>query len=99
MLRLWSRTQLLAVVAVLGSITLAGCDVLAPGTGGSAGTGGSNATGTAGTSAAGTAGNGSGGTGGSSATGTGGSTTSCVIGPTTGAPGFGAPTQGGMGQS
>ena len=49
-------------------------------------------TGTAGTNGA--------GTGGSSTGGTGGSVAACgAIGPTTGAPGFGTPTQGGMGSS
>ena len=77
----------------------------AGGTGGnnSGGRGGSNAGGTGGNSG-GTGGSSSGGTGGSGtggsgAAGTGGGTASCGVGPTTGAPGFGAPTQGGAGTS
>lgn len=67
------------------------------------GTGGSSAAGSAGTtgsSTGGTGGTGVAGTGGTSAAGTGGTGTgSCAVGPTTGAPGFGAPTQGGSGSS
>ena len=51
-------------------------------------------------SSGGTGGTNSSGSGGTNSTGTGGSTASCgAIGPTTGAPGFGAPTQGGTGTS
>jgi hypothetical protein len=73
----------------------------AGGTGGSsaAGTSGSNRGGTGGTSAAGAGGTSAAGTSGSSRGGTGGSTASCGVGPTAGAPGFGAPTQAMMGTS
>ncbi len=81
-----TRTRILAVV---GALVLGACDVLAPGT--DSGKGGTGSTGAAGTSATGTGGTGS--------TGTGGSLTGCVLGPTTGAPGFGAPTQGSTGTS
>ena len=87
-----SRTRILAVA---GALLFAACDVLAPGTGGDdPGTGGSSSTGTAGTGSSGTAG-----TGGSSSTGTGGSGVCGPVGAVTGAPGFGAPSQGGTGTS
>jgi hypothetical protein len=79
---------------------LGGCDVLAPSGGGeNAGMGGSSSSGTAGTGSTGRGGSSSTGTGGSGASGTGGSMTGCVIGPATGAPGFGSPSQGGSGTS
>src|SRR5262252_5191390 len=78
------RTRILAVASLL---LLGGCDVLAP-------KGGGNTPGTAGSNPAGT-----GGTGGTG-TGTGGSTATCgPVGQTTGAPGFGTPSMGGMGES
>jgi hypothetical protein len=73
------------ILTVSAALLLGACDVLAPGTSGS---GGSSSSGTAGT-----------GSGGTSPAGTGGTTGSCVIGPTTGAPGFGSPSLGGMGTS
>src|SRR5262245_15144235 len=82
-----ARTQILAVA---GALVLGGCDVLAPGTSGDGGKGGSSSSGRGGTSSSGTAGT----------TGAGGSPGTCgAVGPTTGAPGFGAPTQGGTGTS
>ena len=72
------------------------------GTGGSVvtGTGGSVVTGTGGSVVTGTGGSVVTGTGGSVVTGTAGSgTSSCGVGPTTGAPGFGTPTQTGTGNS
>jgi hypothetical protein len=72
----------------------------AGGTGGnSAGGRGGTAAGTGGSSAGGTGGSSAAGTGGSNPAGTGGGTASCGVGPTTGAPGFGAPTQVGAGTS
>ena len=88
----------LRILAVAGALVLGAC-------GGSnsaadGGAGGSSAAGTGGSSAAGTGGSSAAGTGGSSAAGTGGGTASCgAIGPATGAPGFGAPTQGVTGTS
>jgi hypothetical protein len=81
------RTRIVAVACAL-VLGACGSSTVTP-----AGAGGNNAGGTGGSSAA--------GTGGTSAAGTGGtSSASCgVVGPTTGAPGFGAPTQGGMGTS
>jgi hypothetical protein len=90
-----ARTRILCVAGVL---LVGACDVLAPGSGGFAGTG-SNPAGTGGTGSPGTAGNTSTGTAGNTSTGTGGSTGSCVIGPATGAPGFGTPAMTGTGQS
>jgi len=85
-----TRTQ---VLIVAGSLVLGACGS-SPETPG--GTGGTSPAGTGGTSAGGTGG----GTGGTSPAGTGGSTASCgPVGPTAGAPGFGAPTQAGTGTS
>ena len=92
------RTHVLAVPSVLGALLAGACWSTpdAPG-----GTGGSNSRWNrrhqrrgrpAAASAA--------GTGGTNAVGTGGSTASCgAVGPTTGAPGFGAPAQAGTGTS
>jgi hypothetical protein len=77
------------VLPFAGVLVFGACDVLAPGSGDDPGTGGSSSTGRGGSTT---------GTGGSS-TGTGGSTGSCVIGPQTGAPGFGTPAQGTSGTS
>jgi hypothetical protein len=89
------------ILAVASAVVLAACGSNggAPGgTGGdgAGGTGGSDSAGTGGTSAGGTGGGSSGGTGSGA---TGGSTASCGVGPTTGAPGFGAPAQVGAGSS
>ena len=85
-----ARTVILTASAALA---LAGCDVFAP-------KGGGDTPGTAGSNPAGTGGSSGGGTGGSSSAGTGGSTTGCgPVGTTTGAPGFGSPSQGSMGTS
>jgi hypothetical protein len=73
------------IVALAGALALAACASSPETPGGTAGSG----AGTAGTT----------GTAGTSATGMGGSMTGCVLGPQTGAPGFGAPTQGGSGTS
>jgi hypothetical protein len=83
-------------VAASCAVLLGACgsDGVAP-----TGTGGSGAGGTGATGTAGTGGSSSGGTGGTSSTGTGGGMVGCRITPPTGAPGFGAPTQGGMGTS
>ena len=76
-------------LAAAGVLSIASCDILAPGTGGSGGTSSSGAAGTSST-----------GSGGTSATGTGGGTGTCgPVGTTTGAPGFGAPAQATMGTS
>jgi hypothetical protein len=75
------------ILAVAGTLALGACDVLAPGT---------DMTGTAGTGSSGTAG--TTGTAGTGSTGTGG-TVCGPVGTTTGAPGFGSPTQGGSGTS
>jgi len=103
------------MLAVAGALALVGCGSSPASHGGSGGSGGSSSSGTGGSSSSGTGGSGSGGTGGASSggagggdpggtggadpTGTGGGTESCGVGPTTGAPGFGAPTQGGTGTS
>jgi len=64
------------------------------------GTGGdNNSAGTGGNSSAGAGGSDSLGTGGRDSSGTGGGTASCGVGPTMDAPGFGTPTQSGMGMS
>jgi len=90
------------IVATAGALVLGACGsspVTPTGAGGrdAGGTGGSNVGGASGTGAGGTS---AAGTGGTSATGTGGNTSTCgVVGPTTGAPGFGTPTQGGTGAS
>jgi len=92
-----TRTQVLTVVAVLVALALGACgsSPSAP-----TGAGGTNATGAGGTSATGSAGTSATGAGGTNPTGTGGSTASCgAVGPTTGAPGFGAPAQAGEGAS
>ena len=91
-------TRILAVLAAIaGSLVLAACDVLAPGTGNKGGSGGASSGGTAGT---GSGGSSSTGTGGTNPAGTGGSIGSCgPVGATTGAPGFGAPAQTGAGTS
>jgi hypothetical protein len=85
----FARTQILAVAAAL---VVGACGSSPEVPGGTAGTGGTSPAGTGGTSPA--------GTGGTSPAGTGGSTASCgPVGPVTGAPGFGTPTQGGTGTS
>jgi len=65
----------------------------------SVGAGGSNAGATGGSPSGGVGGSTSSGAGGNSSTGAGGSSANCGVGTTTGAPGFGAPAQGGMGTS
>jgi len=85
------------IVTLAGALVVGACGSTA---GTPSETGGAGSGGTGGASSGGTGGASSGGTGGTSSTGTGGSTASCgAIGPTTGAPGFGAPTQGGAGTS
>jgi Glycosyl hydrolase family 12 len=96
-----------AQIAVLtGVIAFGGCGSSSPstasGSGGnpSTGTGGTSSTSTGGTTATATGGTTATSTGGTSATGTGGTSSgSCAVGATTGAPGFGSPSQGGQGQS
>jgi hypothetical protein len=80
-----TRTQVLALAAAV-MFGACGSSPASPGGGG-------------GTGAMGTGGTNAGGGGGTDVTGTGGSTASCALGPTSGAPGFGAPTQGGAGTS
>jgi hypothetical protein len=90
-----TRTHILVVSAVFA---LGACSSSSPST--ASGTGGSSPTGTGGSSPTGTGGTSPTGTGGTSSTGTGGSSASCpAVGSTTGAPGFGTPTQGGQGES
>jgi hypothetical protein len=74
---------------------------ISSGSGGSslAGAGGSNAGAAGGSTSGGVGGSTSSGAGGNSSTGAGGSAANCGVGPTIGAPGFGAPAQGGMGTS
>jgi len=85
------------IVVAAGALVLGACgsDAVTP-----TGTGGTSAGGTGGGGVAGTGGTSTGATGGTSTGGTSGGTATCgVVGPTTGAPGFGAPTQGGAGTS
>jgi hypothetical protein len=92
-----TRTHVLAVLSVLSVLSVGGCwsTPEAPG-----GTGGNNAGGAGGSDSGGTGGSSAAGTGGTNSAGTGGSTASCgAVGPTTGAPGFAATTQGGTGTS
>jgi hypothetical protein len=87
-----TRTQILVLALVLDACGSS------PGTPG--GMGGNDSGGAGGTNAAGAGGTNSAGTGGSNPAGTGGRSASCgSVGPTTGAPGFGTPTQGGTGTS
>ena len=88
----FARTQ---IAAVASALVLGACGSSPETPGGTGGTSPAGTAGTGGTSPAGTAG-----TGGTSPAGTGGSTATCgAVGPTTGAPGFGTPSQGGMGTS
>jgi hypothetical protein len=83
--------MLASASAIAAALVLGACGPT-PGTPtGTAGSDGSGSAGTGGTSPM--------GTGGTSPTGTGGSLMGCVLGPTTGAPGFGTPSHGGMGSS
>jgi hypothetical protein len=88
-----ARTQ---VLALTGALLLCACDSAESGVTGS---GGSSVTGSGGSGVTGSGGSGVTGSGGSGVTGSGGSTSGCVVGPTTGAPGFGTPTQTGTGTS